>query len=77
MKSYSSFLVRCWLIPDESDGQQRSLFDIEHIQTGEHRRIAALTEVQDWMLAACRNAKPASDDLQETEKPNSLLPPQR
>ena len=68
MKSYSSFLVRCWLIPDESNGQ-RSVFDVEHIQTGDHCRVTALTEAQEWMLAACRNAQPSPSE----RKPASLL----
>ncbi|HEX8183145.1 MAG TPA: hypothetical protein VF747_00290, partial [Blastocatellia bacterium] len=53
MKTYGSFVIRCWLIRDQSQNE-RSVFDIEHIQSGEHKRAASLTEVNDWMMATCK-----------------------
>jgi hypothetical protein len=57
MKLYSSFLIRCWLIQD-TPHEERSVIDIEHIQTGHHTRAASLTEAETWMLEACRNMQP-------------------
>ncbi len=53
MKSYSSFLIRCWLLPDSSQGEQ-CVFNIEHVQSGERRRAERLIEAEEWMLDACR-----------------------
>ncbi|HST24029.1 MAG TPA: hypothetical protein VLR90_23195 [Blastocatellia bacterium] len=47
MKIYNSFLIRCWLI-----GLDRSVFEVEHIQTGERKRVASFTEVQSLLLSA-------------------------
>ena len=47
MKIYNSFLIRCWLI-----GLDRSVFEVEHIQTGERKRVASFAEVQSLLLAA-------------------------
>jgi hypothetical protein len=48
MKQYSSFLIRCWVIRDEGQ-PERIVFDVEHIQTGEHWRAltpkAALEQI--------------------------------
>lgn len=42
MKFYSSFLVRCWVIREEGQAErivpERIVFDVEHIQKGEHWR---------------------------------------
>ena len=48
MRLYNSFLVRCWLISGEPEGE-RSVLDIEHIQTGEHFRPSSLSEAERWM----------------------------
>ena len=66
MRVYSSFLVRCWITEDESQGEQ-SVLQIEHIQTGASVRAATLTEVEPWILAACRNAR-AVEVSKEAEK---------
>lgn len=49
MRTYSSFLIRCWLIKDESR-ETRFVFDVEHIQTGKRIRAPSLAEAQAWML---------------------------
>ena len=59
MRLYNSFLVRCWSTRSAADGE-RSVFDIEHIQTGEHFRPASLSEAEDWMCDALRNSCPAA-----------------
>ena len=51
MRLYNSFLVRCWLIRSAPEGE-RSVLDIEHIQTGEHFRPANMTEAEGWMCDA-------------------------
>ena len=56
MRAYSSFLVRCWLTEDSSQGEH-SVLQIEHIQTGASVKAASLTEVEPWILEACRAAK--------------------
>ena len=66
MRVYSSFLVRCWITEDESQGEQ-SVLQIEHIQTGASVRAATLTEVEPWILAACRHAR-AVEVSKEAEK---------
>jgi hypothetical protein len=49
MKLYGSFLIRCWVIRnDEND--LRTVFDVEHIQRGEHLRVGNLDEANQWML---------------------------
>ncbi len=50
MRLYRSFLVRCWLIKDHS-GDERSVFDVEHIQSGERTKAATLQEAEQWMLS--------------------------
>jgi hypothetical protein len=55
MKLYGSFLVRCWVIKDAS-ADERAVIDVEHIQSGEHLRVANFAEAEEWVLEACRNA---------------------
>ena len=62
MRLYNSFLVRCWLIRSAADGE-RSVLDIEHIQTGEHFRPASLSEAEGWMCDALHKAEPAAPHL--------------
>ena len=59
MKLYSSFLIRCWLIEDSERGE-RTVIDVEHIQTGGHRRVASLHEAEEWMLESCRAVSSAN-----------------
>jgi hypothetical protein len=58
MKLYSSFLIRCWLIrdlsPEEKSADEKFVFDIEHIQKGEHLRLAGPKEAMEWIMAALR-----------------------
>jgi hypothetical protein len=63
MKLYSSFLIRCWLIQDSSQGE-RSVIDIEHIQSGGHIRAATLSEAENWILEACRATLPVAKAIQ-------------
>lgn len=50
MKIYNSFLIRCWLLRNTSQAD-RSIFEIEHIQTGERKRVASFAEMHSLMLA--------------------------
>ena len=61
MRLYNSFLVRCWLIRSAPEGE-RSVLDIEHIQTGEHFRPSSLSEAEGWMYDALRRAEEVAPD---------------
>jgi len=50
MKIYNSFLIRCWLLRNPAQ-PDRSIFEIEHIQTGERQRVASVAEIERLMLA--------------------------
>ncbi len=67
MKSYNSFLIRCWLIHLEPKND-KCVIDIRHMQSGEHKRAATLTEIQEWMMNECRAA------LREQEEQSSNTP---
>jgi len=70
MKCYRSFLVRCWLIEDSQQGQKK-IIDVEHIQTGDHTRVAAMTEAEEWMFAVGRegrNEPPAVKNGTDTDQ---------
>ena len=56
MRTYNSFLVRCWLAR-EPPQDERVVFAVEHIQTGERTRVLSLRAAQDWIDAACRAAR--------------------
>jgi hypothetical protein len=62
MKKQGSFLLRCWFIQDEAK-TERTIFDIEHVQTGEHERVENLAEAHHWILNQCMVA--ALSDLPE------------
>ena len=70
MKIYNSFLIRCWLLQSTAEAN-RSVFEIEHIQTGERRRVASFAEIQRLVLAAhapeSKPASPASSGAQKNE----------
>jgi hypothetical protein len=51
MKIYNSFLIRCWLLRDTTQAD-RSIFEIEHIQTGERHKAASVAEIHRLLLAA-------------------------
>lgn len=59
MKIYNSFLIRCWLLRDSAQAD-RSIFEIEHIQTGERHRAASVAEIQRLLLAALLQENEAS-----------------
>ena len=61
MRLYNSFLVRCWLIGSAPEGE-RSVLDIEHIQTGEHFRPSSLSEAEGWMCDTLRRAGQTDPD---------------
>lgn len=67
MKLYSSFLIRCWLIHD-SARNERSVIDVEHIQTGGHTRVANLTEAEKWIFETCRTIQPATPAVGGAER---------
>ena len=52
MKSQGSFLLRCWLIQDQAE-TERTIFDIEHVQTGKHERVGNLAEAHHWIINQC------------------------
>ncbi|MGH9844784.1 MAG: hypothetical protein ACREEM_39200 [Blastocatellia bacterium] len=59
MKLYSSFLVRCWVIREEAE--EKVVFDIEHIQKGEHLRAATPAEAMEWIIAASQSERDANE----------------
>lgn len=67
MKLYSSFLLRCWLIDDQSQ-PERSLIDVEHVQSGGHKRVANLTEAEEWIFAACRSRPTETETVSERKE---------
>lgn len=75
MKTYNSFLVRCWRVKDSVQGD-RIVFDIEHIQTGFRLQAADLSfvEAYNWALStyhtlSARIASPACEmEVGEGEK---------
>jgi hypothetical protein len=58
MRTYNSFLIRCWLAR-EPPQEERVVFAVEHIQTGERTKVLSLRAAQDWIEAACRAARAA------------------
>ena len=62
MRLYNSFLVRCWLIRSAPEGE-RSVLDIEHIQTGEHFRPLNLAEAEGWMCDALHRTEEAGSGV--------------
>jgi hypothetical protein len=76
MKLYSSFLLRCWVIRDEAEkiAPEKIVFDIEQIQTGEHRRTATPEEALQWILTACQNSQPDALETEPEEPDLQALP---
>lgn len=72
MKLYGSFLIRCWVIRNEHEGP-RTVFDVEHIQRGEHLRVGNLDEANQWMLQTLHGelAEPAEATKSEREEPKT------
>jgi hypothetical protein len=62
---YSSFLIRYWrFLTDEP--VDRSYFEIEHIQSGERRRVIHLADAQPWMEEKAETKPSASNDEDES-----------
>lgn len=62
-KRYGSFLLRCWRL---TSGRYR--IEIEHIQSGEKRRLSSLAAALEWIEAQVgdeREAMPAPATLKE------------
>ena len=66
MKSYSSFLIRCWVIRGEEE--EKFVFDIEHIQKGDHLRAAAPNAAMEWIIAASRSERQENEPENEGEE---------
>lgn len=64
MKFYRSFLIRCWLIEDALQVEKR-VIDIEHIQSGDHTRVADMTEAEEWMFSNTRSRSTDPGSIQE------------
>jgi hypothetical protein len=58
MRTYNSFLIRCWLAR-EPPQDERVVFAVEHIQTGERTKVLSMRDAQEWIDAACRAARAA------------------
>lgn len=70
MKLYGSFLIRCWLIRDEQE-EPRTVFDIEHIQQGEHLRVGKPEDAFQWMMRTMETLQPEQPkqmELAESEE---------
>jgi len=67
MKLYNSFLIRCWLIKGESQGE-RSVFDAEHIQTGNHFRAESLTEINEWIRKVSETPKATEATVEDESR---------
>lgn len=71
MKLYSSFLLRCWVIRDETE---KMVFDIEHIQKGERRRVDTPQEALQWIVTECQNQQPKEiTEDNETDDPEQSV----
>lgn len=70
MRLYDSFLLRRWIIRGAGAEGERSVLDIEHIQTGERFRPASLAEAEGWMAdTRRREGVPAEPDPAGAEAP--------
>ena len=50
MMTRKSFFIRWLLVRDEEMPQkEKSVIDIEHIQSGDSRRVSSLEEANQWM----------------------------
>lgn len=72
MQNYSSYLIRHWLIGNDSD-ERSQVFDIEHVQSGRRTRVSRLDEAQLWCESVSTQyglTKP--EHLKDGNLPNSL-----
>jgi hypothetical protein len=60
MKIRKSFFIR-WLMTKDSLQNERFVFDIEHVQSGDKHRLSTFDEVQDWMKKAGEDS-PSKDE---------------
>lgn len=67
MRVYRSFLVRCWMTPSSSE-DERCLFEIKNVQTGEQARAHSVRGVQRLMEQACEKARLEPPVIVEEEK---------
>lgn len=67
MKLYGSFLIRCWVIRNENE-DSRTVFDIEHIQRGEHLRVGKLDEANQWILQTLHSELTESAEPEKSER---------
>lgn len=49
MITRKSFFIRWLLSKDDEKHEERSVIDIEHIQSGSNRRVSSLEEANLWM----------------------------
>lgn len=64
MKIYNSFLLRCWLLREVSQ-EERSVFEIQHVQSGERQRVVSLDEVHDWINRVCEPKRRPAESPEE------------
>ena len=50
MKIRRSFVIR-WLLTLDQSTNERSVIDIEHIQSGQRQVVSSLEEASEWMKA--------------------------
>ena len=72
MKSYNSFLIRCWVVTDERQ-TERAVFHVRHIQSAENTRSDNLSEVQRWMMQVCAAARMNRLIFEGPDKPKGAL----
>ena len=65
MKSTHSFLIRCRAVRDGE--AERFVFEVEHIQNGEHWRTACPEELIAWMLERSRETPAVAVNETETD----------
>lgn len=64
MRSYSSFLVRCW----RSDGGDQDRIEVEHVQSGTRAHVSSLHTALEWIDAASRGEDPGLDHHDHTSE---------
>lgn len=64
MKTRKSFFIRWLLFRDEEQPQEeQSVIDIQHIQSGNNRRVSSLEEANLWM----REVEAKQDETQDAD----------
>jgi hypothetical protein len=66
MKIKKSFFIR-WLMTRDNTQNEKFVFDIEHVQSGDKHRVSSFDEAQEWMKQAgtmqAENAIDSADDI--------------